>query len=128
MRSCIFEKNPHEQKLDSNKSRVLTLKSVRDLGINYARSLEFEEHASSIISKPRRLIGFIIKNFFTTEAKLKVYKISIRPFLKYCFFIFPNIMATENIRVHDFQRHFKRQLLRCESTIDYKDRCKHLSA
>ncbi|CAI2725549.1 unnamed protein product [Schistosoma spindalis] len=121
-----FGKHPYELQLDLNKSRVQTLKSVHDLGINYTRSLNFEEHASSIISKCRRQIGFIMRNFFTTEAKLTLYKICVRPSLEYCSFIFSNMNTTDKIRVEDVQKRFTRQLLGSNSNADYTDRCKHL--
>lgn len=122
-----FGKHPYEPQLYLNKSKVQTLNSVYDLGINYTGSLNFKAHASFIISKARRLIGFITKNFFTTDAKLTLYKICVRPSLEYCSFIFSNMNTTDKIRVEDVQRRFTRQLLGSDTTLDYTSRCKHLS-
>ncbi|CAH8626797.1 unnamed protein product [Schistosoma haematobium] len=122
-----FGKHPYKPRLHLNECIVQTLESVHDLGIKYTGSLNFEEHASSIISKSRRLIGFIMKNFFTTEGKLTLYKICVRPTLEYCSFVFSNMNIADKIRVENVQRRFTRQLLGCNSNLDYTDRCKHLS-
>ncbi|CAH8430722.1 unnamed protein product [Schistosoma guineensis] len=121
-----FGKHPYKPQLHLNECRVQTLESVHDLGINYTGSLNFEENASPIISKSRRPISFIIKKFFTTEGKLTLYKIYVRPSFEYCCFVFSNMNITDEIRV-DVQRRFTRQLLGCNSNLDYTDRCKHLS-
>ncbi|CAH8617195.1 unnamed protein product [Schistosoma margrebowiei] len=94
-----FGKHPYKPQLHLNESRVQTLESVRDLGINYTGSLNFEKHASFIISISRRLIGFIMKNFFTTEGKLSLYKICVRPSLEYCSSVFSNMNITDKTRV-----------------------------
>ena len=55
-------KHPYDLQLCLNQSRLETLRSVHDLGITYTRSVNYQQHASFIISKCRRLIGFIMKN------------------------------------------------------------------
>lgn len=77
-----FGKHLYGLQLYLNKSKIQILISVHDLGISYKGNLKFEQHASFIISKSRRLIGFIMKSFFTTEVKLTLYKIFIPPYIE----------------------------------------------
>ncbi|TNN14133.1 Reverse transcriptase SjR1 [Schistosoma japonicum] len=110
-----------------NGSKVQILQSTSDLGIKYSGNLKFTEHASSIVSKTRKLTGFLLKNFFTREAKLTLFKICVRPTLEYCSFIFSSMNSIDRTRIESVQRSFTRRILGTNSNINYTARCKTLS-
>ncbi|KAK4471072.1 hypothetical protein MN116_000587 [Schistosoma mekongi] len=110
-----------------NGSKVQILQSTSDLGIKYSGNLKSMEHTSSIISKTRRLTGFLLKNFHTTEAKLTLFKICVRPILEYCSFIFSSMNSIDRKRVESVQRCFTRRILATNGNMDYTTRCETLS-
>ncbi|KAK4471065.1 hypothetical protein MN116_000576, partial [Schistosoma mekongi] len=122
-----FGKYDVQQKLYLNECKIQTLSSVCDLGICYSKSLKFTEHVSSIISKSRRRIGFILRNFYTMEAKLAIYRMCVRPTLEYCSLVFSNMNYTDTIRIENLQRTFTRRLLEYNCNKTYVQRCKSLS-
>ena len=110
-------------KLALNKNPLPRLTSVTDLGIHYSDSLNFSEHISTKASQMRRLLGFILRNFFQNETKIILYKACVRPIVEYCSFLFSNLRLSDILKVEGIQRDFTRKILKNDQLTDYKSRC-----
>ncbi|CAH8292204.1 unnamed protein product [Schistosoma rodhaini] len=110
-------------KLALNKNPLLRLTSVTDLGVHYSDSLNFSEHISTKASQTRRLLGFILRNFFQKETKIILYKTCARPIVEYCSFLFSNLRLSDILKVEGIQRDFTRKILKNDQLTDYKSRC-----
>ena len=71
----------------------------------------------------RRLLGFILRNFFQNETKIILYKACIRPIVEYCSFLFSNLRLSDIFKVEGIQRDFTRKILKNDQLTDYKSRC-----
>ncbi|KAK4474277.1 hypothetical protein MN116_000365 [Schistosoma mekongi] len=125
MHMCNY--NPQSTFYLNGSKWVQILHTTSDLGIKYSGNLKFMGHASSIISKTRRLTGFLLKNFHTTKAKLTLFKICVRPILQYCSFIFSSMNSIDRKRVESVQRSFTRRTMATNGNMDYTTRCETLS-
>nr|CAH8862562.1 unnamed protein product [Trichobilharzia regenti] len=73
---------------------VSNTNTVTDLGITYS-DLTFTEHANKVVSDCKRLTGFVLRNFYTPEARLAIYKICIRPKLEYCAHLYSSFKSAD---------------------------------
>ncbi|KAK4471044.1 hypothetical protein MN116_000553 [Schistosoma mekongi] len=106
---CFGESNP-EINLHLNEHEFRHLNGVCDLGVRYSKSLSFTEHASSQVSKARRLIGFIHRNYRLSESKVILYKTCVRPLLEYCPIIYSCMRSLDRQKIEKVQRHLTRLL------------------
>ncbi|KAK4474271.1 hypothetical protein MN116_000359, partial [Schistosoma mekongi] len=119
---CVGDPKLEVQLVLSN-HKLPKLNTVTDLGIQYSHNINFSEHISAKLSKSRRLLGFILRNFHQNESRLSLYKICVRPTLEYCSFLFSDLRTSDKIRVESVQRYLTRQMIKGNSKIDYKTRC-----
>ncbi|CAI2726366.1 unnamed protein product [Schistosoma spindalis] len=113
-------------KLTINSNALSRLASVTDLGVHYSQRLNFSEHISAKVSKMRKLLGFILHNFYKNESKILLYKVCVRPIAEYCSFFFSNLRLSDILKVEGIQRDFTRKILKTESVVDYSSRCQIL--
>ncbi|CAH8821040.1 unnamed protein product [Trichobilharzia szidati] len=106
--------------------KIPRLKSVLDLGLTYSHNLSFSEHISKQVSKSRRLIGFLLRNFYRSESRILLYKVCVRPLLDYCSFIFSSIRIEDKLKVEGVQRYFTLKVIGTENGTNYSTRCEIL--
>nr|CAH8820128.1 unnamed protein product [Trichobilharzia regenti] len=106
--------------------KIPRLKSVLDLGLKYSHNLSFSEHISNQVSKSRRLIGFLLRNFYRNESRILLYKVCVRPLLDYCSFIFSSTRIEDKLKVEGVQRYFTRKVLGTDNGTNYSTRCEIL--
>ncbi|CAH8853913.1 unnamed protein product [Trichobilharzia szidati] len=99
------------------------LESVLDLGLKYSHNLSFSEHISKQVSKSRRLIGFLLRNFYRNESRILLYKVCVRPLFDYCSFMYSSIRIEDKLKVEGVQRYFTLKLLGTENGTNYSTRC-----
>ncbi|CAH8481634.1 unnamed protein product [Schistosoma intercalatum] len=115
-----------KMKLTISDHTLPRLASVTDLGVHYSHSLNFSEHITAKASKMRKLLGFILRNFYQNESKILLYKVCVRPIVEYCSFLFSNLRLSDILKVEGIQRDFTRKVLKTDSVIDYSSRCQIL--
>ncbi|CAH8868789.1 unnamed protein product [Trichobilharzia szidati] len=106
--------------------KIPRLKSVLDLGLTYSHNLSFSEHISKQVSKSRRLIGFLLRNFYRSESRILLYTVCVRPLLDYCSFIFSSIRIEDKLKVEGVQRYFTLKVIGTENGTNYSTRCEIL--
>lgn len=78
-------------KLTLDKNVLPKLTSITDLDAQYWYSLNFPEHISTKASKMRKLLGFILHNFFESEYRIVLYKTCVITIVKYYSLLFSNL-------------------------------------
>lgn len=112
---------------------VLTRVSViRDLGVLFDTSLSFRHHIENIVSKAKRMLGFIIrmsKPFRNCSSIILLYNALVRSSLEYCSTIWSPYYSLYINDVESVQARFVRYL--CvkngirKAIPDYNDRLRH---
>ena len=102
---------------------VSQLNNVTDLGVNYSLSLNFSEHASLIIAKARKMASFILRNSITSEIKIALFNMCVRPILEYNCTLFSIFRNSDLEGIESAQWVFTRNLLIHNPHIPYNERC-----
>nr|CAH8858117.1 unnamed protein product [Trichobilharzia regenti] len=101
------------------------LNTVTDLGITYS-DLSFSDHANKVVSDCKRLTGFVLRNFYTQEARLAIYRTCIRPKLEYCALLFSNLRTVDRKKIESVQRFLTKRIIGFDQQVEYVDRCVRL--
>ncbi|KAK4470029.1 hypothetical protein MN116_000061 [Schistosoma mekongi] len=109
--------------LSVNGSKLSRLQSVVDLGLRYSYNLSFTEQVNMQTSKSHRLLGCILRNFYSNDSRILLYKVCVRPLLEYCTFILSNVSIRDKLRLESV---FTLRILEADRTLDYKTRCTKL--
>ncbi|KAK4474270.1 hypothetical protein MN116_000358, partial [Schistosoma mekongi] len=112
--------------LSINGSKLSRLQSVVDLGLRYSYNLSFKEQVNMKTSKSHRLLGCILRNFYSNDSRILLYKVCVRPLLEYCNFILSNVSIRDKLRLESVQRRFTLRIHEADRTLDYKTRCTKL--
>ncbi|KAK4474248.1 hypothetical protein MN116_000209, partial [Schistosoma mekongi] len=112
--------------LSINGSKLSRLQSVVDLGLRYSYNLSFTEQVNMQTSKSHRLLGCILRNFYSNDSRILLYKVCVRPLLEYCTFILSNVSIRDKLKLESVQRRFTLRILEADRTLDYKTRCTKL--
>ncbi|KAK4474334.1 hypothetical protein MN116_000480, partial [Schistosoma mekongi] len=107
--------------LSINGSKLSRLQSVVDLGLRYSYNLSFTEQVNMQTFKSHRLLGCILRNFYSNDSRILLYKVCVRPLLVYCTFI-----LRDKLRLESVQRRFTLRILEADRTLNYKTRCTNL--
>ena len=88
---CVanFERWKPSMRLNMYGTLLQNMNLVTDLGIKYS-DLTFSDHANKVVGECKRSTGFVMRNFYTQEARLATYEICIRPKLEYCSLLYSN--------------------------------------
>ena len=105
---------------------VRQLNNVTDLGVKYSPSLNFSEHARFIIAKARKMASFILRNFTTSEIRIALFNMCVRPILEYNCTLFSIFRNSDLEGIESVQRVFTRHLLIHNPHIPYNERCSQL--
>ena len=105
---------------------VSQLNNVTDLGVKYSPSLNFSEHARFIIAKARKMVSFILRNFTTSEIRIALFNMCVRPILEYNCTLFSIFRNSDLEGIESVQRVFTRHLLIHNPHIPYNERCSQL--
>lgn len=113
-------------------SKLATVTSVRDLGVELSNDLNFNQHVANITSKASRVLGFVrrFSRDFRDHSVLKVlYCALVRPHLEYCSIVW-SPHSTEAIeRIEKVQRKFTK--IACKKMVpqrefEYSERLQYL--
>ena len=116
---CTFPPNF----LTLHASFIPSQSNICDLGLNYSCKLNFSAHVNSIISKARYLTWLLFRTIHTYNARLTLFKTSIRPLLEYCPIISSSLSAHDRISIDNIQRTFTKKLFGSSNTMNYRERC-----
>ena len=105
---------------------VRQLNNVTDLGVKYSPSLNFSEHARFIIAKARKMASFILRNFTTSEIRIALFNMCVRPILEYNCTLLSIFRNSDLEGIESVQRVFTRHLLIHNPHIPYNERCSQL--
>ena len=83
---------------------------VRDLGLRYSCTLNFNEHVSYQVARARRLSALILRLFHIKDARVTIFKTCVRPLLEYCAIIYSSIRKSDWIALENVQRSFSKSL------------------
>ena len=96
---------------------------VCDLGIRYSHSFNFNEQLTLQISSAKQSIDYLLQFFVLVTSKLELYKLTIRPMLEYCSFVYGHLRKGDRILLENIQRTFTKSLDGYSSTLTYRERC-----
>ena len=105
---------------------VRQLNNVTDLGVKYSPGLNFSEHARFIIAKACKMVSFILRNFTTSEIRIALFNMCVRPILEYNCTLISIFRNSDLEGIESVQRVFTRHLLIHNPHISYNERCSQL--
>lgn len=102
--------------------------SIRDLGVQFDKKLNFSKHTETICRKGRQMVGFIIRNskhFKKKETEITLYKALARSHLEYASEIWASAADCHLESIEKVQHRFIRYLARkyyndLQNHVDYK--------
>ena len=99
---------------------------VRDLGLSYSTLLNFSDHINSLVAKARYLSNLLFRKIHTRNARVLLFKTTVRPLLEYSSLIFSNLNKCDRLAIERVQRSFTKLLYGSSNSISYRDRCTSL--
>lgn len=102
-------KNPIIFEYKLNNTSLKRGDSVKDLGIQFDKSLTFNIHIETIINKAKRILGFVMricKDFEKQETLVKLFETLVRSILEYGLVIWDPIHKKYKNKIEKIQRKF----------------------
>lgn len=111
-----FTKSPHAMYFQYalNGKSLTRVDSIRDLGVVFHQSLNFNLHIESIVCRAYRMAGFIRRQcaeFNSVAPLIHLFQSLVRPVLEYCSVIWSPFYEVHIKRLEDVQRKFVNFLL-----------------
>lgn len=105
---------------------VSKLTLATDLKVHYLHNLNFSSYISTNASKTWKLLNSTPRNFSQNESRDILYKIYVRPIVENYSFLFSSLRLSDILLMEEIQRDFTRKILKTDSLIDYRPRCRKL--
>nr|CAH8827471.1 unnamed protein product [Trichobilharzia regenti] len=112
-----------ELSISLHNKHIPRLPLTTDLGLKYTPEFSLAEYVKLQVSKVKRLFGFLFRNFKTSESKIMLYKLCVRPLLEFCPPIMDSVSVKDRCKLESLQRAFTKRLVGDNLCISYYDRC-----